>query len=220
MNVVLLGPPGAGKGTQAEKLAERYGMVHIATGDMFRAALSKGTPMGVEAKRYMDAGILAPDEVVVGMVAERLSEPDTSNGFMLDGFPRNTLQAEALDQILASSGRSIDLVVNIVVAGEMLISRLTGRRVCRGCGANFHTEYSSPKTEGECDACGGVLYQRDDDNEKTVKSRLEVYLEQTKPVIEYYRSHANFIDIDGQDSPAVVFENIVSAISGIEVRNR
>ncbi len=216
MNLVLLGPPGAGKGTQAEKLITEYGLKHVATGDMFRAAVSNGTPMGLEAKKYMDAGKLVPDDVVVGMVEERLAQDDVEDGFMLDGFPRNTHQAEALDAFLEKSGRSIDLVLNIAVDPEMLVKRLTGRRVCRDCGGNYHVLFSPSEAGDKCAACGGELYLRDDDNEQTVRSRLDVYRNQTEPVIGYYRPLGKLGDIDGALKPDEVFEQIIKAIGATE----
>ncbi len=211
MNVVLLGPPGAGKGTQAERLIEKYGLVQVATGDMFRAALSQRTPMGLEAKKYMDSGSLVPDEVVEGLVEERLAGDDVAGGFILDGFPRNAHQAEALDRILSESGRALDLVLNIVVDPEVLVKRLTGRRVCRDCGGNYHMVFGPPEVEGQC-SCGGELYQRDDDNEETVRNRLEVYRDQTQPLIDFYRPSGKLVDIDGSRSPDEVFADVASAV--------
>lgn len=216
MNLVLLGPPGAGKGTQAERLIAKHGLVQVATGDMFRAALSQGTPMGLEARKYMDSGALVPDEVVEGLVEERLTAEDVRGGFILDGFPRNAHQAAALDRILEESGRSLDLVLNIVVDPETLVERLTGRRVCRDCGGNYHVAFSPPETEGVCAACSGELYQRGDDNEETVRNRLEVYKSQTEPLIEYYRPTGKLADIDGAKSPDEVFGRIVEAIEALE----
>ena len=212
MNLVLLGPPGAGKGTQAERLVEKYGLVKVSTGDMFRAALAKKTPMGLEAKKYMDRGGLVPDEVVEGLVAERLIEEDLRVGFILDGFPRNTHQADVLDRILSEEGRTLDLVLNIVVEPELLIGRLTGRRVCRVCGCNYHVSFNPPRQENTCESCGGDLYQRDDDNEATVRERLRVYQEETEPVIGYYRPTGRLVDIGGALSPDEVFAEIVNAV--------
>lgn len=215
MNLVLLGPPGAGKGTQAERLIARYGLVHIATGDMFRVAVSNGTPMGLEAKKYMDAGELVPDEVVEGIVEERLAADDVRDGFMLDGFPRNTHQAAALDRMLADTDRSLDIVLNMVVDPELLVKRLTGRRMCRDCGGNYHVVFMPSEAGDKCGACGGELYQRDDDNEETVRNRLEVYSSQTEPVIDYYRPSGKLADIDGTASPDEVFEQIEKAVEAV-----
>lgn len=212
MNIVLLGPPGAGKGTQAERMIVEYGLVQVATGDMFRAALSQGTPMGLEAKKYMDSGALVPDEVVVGLVEERLAAEDVSDGFILDGFPRNQRQAAELDRMLEAGGRALDLVVNIVVDPEILVDRLTGRRVCRDCGGNYHVAFDPPGPAGRCLSCGGELYHRDDDNEETVRNRLEVYRRQTAPLIEYYRPSGKLVDIDGTKSPEEVFALIAEAL--------
>lgn len=214
MNIVLLGPPGAGKGTQAEKLESGFGWPQVSTGDILREALSQGTPLGMEAKRYMDAGELVPDEVVEGIVAERLGRDDCSGGFILDGFPRSVHQAEALDGYLEENGLEIDLVLNIVVDTEELVKRLTGRRVCRDCGAIFHLMYNPSREEGVCDNCGGSLYQRDDDNEDTVRNRLSVYRKQTEPLIGYYRPRGVVVDVEGGKSPEGVFEEILNAIEG------
>jgi len=188
MRIVLLGGPGSGKGTQAKKLTEKYSIPQVSTGDIFRAAVKEGTPMGLKAKSYMDKGELVPDEVVVGVVQERLAKPDLEKGFMLDGFPRTLPQAEALDKLLSQMGKSIDHAILVDVPDAELMKRLTGRRTCRNsaCGKMYHVMFNPPKKEGVCDACGSELYQRDDDSEKTIKERLNVYAEQTAPLIDYY----------------------------------
>ncbi len=188
MRIVLLGGPGSGKGTQAKKLVERFGIPQVSTGDIFRAALKEGTPMGLKAKTYMDKGELVPDEVVIGVVEERLAKPDLNRGFMLDGFPRTLPQAEALDRILATQSKPIDHAVLVDVPAEDLVTRLSGRRTCRNsaCGMMYHMKFNPPKKEGICDACGTELYQRDDDTEATVRERLTVYEKQTAPLIDYY----------------------------------
>ena len=218
MNIVLLGPPGAGKGTQAEKLSARYGWPQIATGGILRAALSEGTGLGLEAKKYMDVGELVPDEVVEGLVEERLGRDDAREGFILDGFPRNAHQAAALDGYLSARGLSIDLVVNIVVETEVLVRRIAGRRACRQCGANYHVDFNPPAEEGLCGQCGGELYQREDDNEETVGNRLDVYLGHTEPLIEYYRPCGCLVSVDGSKSPDEVFEAITGAVEKVPVR--
>jgi adenylate kinase len=210
MNIILLGPPGAGKGTQAKRLIDKYGIPQISTGDMLRAALKEGTPLGLEAKKYMDAGTLVPDSVVIGLVKERIQKPDCSKGYMLDGFPRNVSQAEALDKMLGELGMKIDHVVSIEVPNSELMGRLTGRRTCRACGAGFHVMFDPPKKEGVCDKCSGELYQRDDDNEKTVSSRLKVYDDQTKPLIEYYVKQAKIRSVDGVGDMQDIFARIVA----------
>jgi adenylate kinase len=210
MNIILLGPPGAGKGTQAKRLIDKYGIPQISTGDMLRAALKEGTPLGLEAKKYMDAGTLVPDSVVIGLVKERIQKPDCAKGYMLDGFPRNVSQAEALDTMLAELGMKIDHVVSIEVPNSELLGRLTGRRTCKACGAGFHVMFDPPKKEGVCDKCGGELYQRDDDNEKTVSSRLKVYDDQTKPLIDYYVKQAKIRSVDGVGDMQDIFGRIVA----------
>jgi adenylate kinase len=197
MKIILLGPPGAGKGTQAKWLVEKYGIPQISTGDMLRAALKEGTPLGLEAKKFMDAGGLVPDSVVVGLVKERIAKPDVGGGFMLDGFPRTVEQARELDSMLGAAGQKIDHVVSIEVPDSELIARLAGRRTCRSCGAGRHVIFDPPKREGICDKCGGELYQRSDDNEATVKARLKTYESQTKPLIEYYEKEGKLWHIDG-----------------------
>jgi adenylate kinase len=197
MNIILLGPPGAGKGTQAKRLVEKYHIPQVSTGDMLREALKAGTPLGLEAKKYMDQGGLVPDSVVIGLVKERIQKPDAKGGYMLDGFPRTVGQAQALDKILGELGQKIDHVISVEVPNSELLGRLTGRRTCRACGAGFHVMFDPPKKEAVCDKCGGELYQRSDDNEATVASRLKTYEEQTKPLIEYYVGQGKLRQIDG-----------------------
>jgi len=212
MNIILLGPPGAGKGTQAKRLIDKYGIPQISTGDMLRAALKEGTPLGLEAKKYMDKGALVPDTVVIGLVKERIQQKDCSKGYMLDGFPRNVSQAEALDSMLQELGQKIDHVVCIEVPNEELVGRLTGRRTCRNCGAGYHVMFDPPKQEGVCNKCGGELYQRDDDNEATVKSRLQVYANQTEPLIDYYQKQTKLRPINGVGDMQVIFGRIASVL--------
>jgi adenylate kinase len=220
MNIVLLGPPGAGKGTQAERMIEAYGLPQISTGDIFRANLKKGTPLGLEARKYMDAGELVPDDVVERIVADRLEADDVEQGFILDGFPRSLHQAEALDEYLADRGKAIDLVVNIEVEPEMLVRRLTGRRMCRDCNGISHVVTDEKAAAGQCGECGGEMYQRDDDNEATVRNRLEVYSSQTEPLIEYYRPRTKLADIDGTVEPDLVFEQIEDMIEKAKAGGR
>lgn len=212
MKIILMGPPGAGKGTQAEKLVELYQIPHISTGDMFRKAQKEGTELGLKAKSYMDQGQLVPDEVTVGIVKERLAEDDCKGGFLLDGFPRTVQQADALDSILAELDLALDRVVNIEVDKAFLVDRLTGRRVCRACGATFHVTNKAPKVEGVCDKCGGELYQRNDDKVETVSNRLDVYAAQTAPLIEYYQSKGIMSSIDGSKSMEDVLADIRTAL--------
>jgi len=212
MNLILLGPPGGGKGTQAEKLKAKYGIPQISTGDILRAEVKAGTELGLEARKFMDAGKLVPDGVVIGMVAKRLQEPDCQKGYMLDGFPRTKAQAEALDDLLAKLGQKIDHVVSIEVPDEELMKRLTARRMCRGCGASYHLMFKPPATEGACDGCGGELYQRDDDNEETVGSRLKVYAESTQPLIDYYRAKGLLRSVAGVGAIDDVFGRIEAVL--------
>ncbi len=197
MKMLLMGPPGAGKGTQAEHIVEKLGIPHISTGDMFRSAMKEGTSLGIKAKEYMDAGKLVPDEVTIGIVKERLQQSDCESGFLLDGFPRTVPQAEALDAILNELGMALDTVLDIVVPREQLMDRLTGRRICRQCGATYHVIFNPSQDADKCHKCGGELYQRSDDNAETVGKRLDVYAEQTKPLQEFYRAKGILQEIDG-----------------------
>ncbi|AKG91352.1 Adenylate kinase [Geoglobus ahangari] len=215
MNLILLGPPGAGKGTQAKRIVEKYGIPQISTGDMFREAVAKGTELGKKAKEYMDRGELVPDEIVIGIVRERLSQPDCEKGFILDGFPRTIKQAEALDEMLDDMGKKIDAVINIVVPDEEILKRIVYRRVCKECGAVYNLIYSPPKQDGICDKCGGELYQRDDDKEETVKERLRVYKEQTEPLINYYSQKEVIYNIDGTKDIEEVWKQIESVLEKI-----
>ena len=216
MYLLLMGPPGAGKGTQAAKLVERYDIPHVSTGDIFRGALQERTPLGLEAKRYMDVGALVPDQITVGITRERLAKSDCIGGFILDGFPRTLQQAQALDQMLAKMGIRLNSVVNIVVADPELIPRLTGRRICQPCGTTYHMEFRPPVKPGTCDKCGGELYQRDDDQEATVRERLEVYHRQTQPLIQYYQDRDLYTEINGAQSTDTVFRDIIVSLTGEE----
>ena len=219
MYILLMGPPGAGKGTQAERMIEEYKIPHISTGDMFRAAVKKGTELGKEAKRYMDSGQLVPDAVTIGIVRESLANPECKNGFILDGFPRTLEQAQALDAILVDLGIKLSGVINISVADEKLVGRVTGRRICKNCGSTYHVEFNPVKVDGICDKCTGALYQRDDDKESTVMKRLEVYHEQTRPLIEYYTQQGVYFAIKGDQPIDKVFSDINSSIKGINHDN-
>ncbi|MEG9298725.1 adenylate kinase [Mangrovibacillus sp. Mu-81] len=217
MNIVLMGLPGAGKGTQAEKIVEKYGIPHISTGDMFRAAIKDGTELGLKAKSFMDNGDLVPDEVTIGIVRERLSKEDCGSGFLLDGFPRTVAQAEALENILADLGKKMNYVININVDKDILMERLTGRRICKECGATYHLVFNPPKAEGVCDRCGGELYQRADDNEETVQNRLDVNIKQTQPLLAYYDDKGYLKNIDGQQDIDKVFDDIDELLGGLSV---
>ncbi|MTI82500.1 MAG: adenylate kinase [Firmicutes bacterium] len=212
MNLLIMGPPGAGKGTQAERLVKEVDITHISTGDMFRAAIKEGTDMGKKAKEFMDQGALVPDEVVVGMVKERLSKPDCEKGFLLDGFPRTLEQAKSLDETLKDLNIKIDGVINIAVPRERLMARLTGRRICKDCGVSFHVMFNKPKEEGKCDACGGELYQRSDDNEEAVGKRLDVYEQQTQPLIDYYTNQGLLLEINGDQDINKVLDDVLAAV--------
>jgi adenylate kinase len=211
MRLVFLGPPGAGKGTQARELAAELGVPQIATGDMLREAVARKTPLGLEAKRYMDAGGLVPDEVVIGLVAERLQKLDAARGFILDGFPRTLPQAEGLDRLLKDLGRSIDRVIYFDAGEAELLRRLTGRRSCPRCQATFHVAFAPPKAEGKCDQCGSELVQREDDREATVRKRLEVYARQTAPLLDHYRDRRLLASVTGEGDIAAVRRAVRSA---------
>ena len=214
MYILLMGPPGAGKDTQAERLIAEYQIPHISTGDMFRAAVKKGTELGKEAKKYMDAGTLVPDSVTIGIVRESLANPECSKGFILDGFPRTEEQAIALDGILTDLNIKMNGVVNIVVPDAELVGRVTGRRICKACGATYQVEYNPSKVEAMCDKCGGALYQRDDDKEETVKKRLEVYHSQTAPLIEYYKQQGVYKEIKGLQAIDKVYADVKESLEG------
>lgn len=212
MNLILLGPPGSGKGTQAKMMVEKYGVPQISTGDMLREAVKNRSTMGLKAKAYMDSGSLVPDDVVVSIVEERITGPDCSKGFLLDGFPRTIAQADALQSMLSRRGLKIDLVLSIEVDDEELIKRLTGRRTCMTCGEPYHVIFNPPKVDGRCDRCGGELYQRDDDKEETIRNRISTYHRQTAPLIAYYSEKGLLRSIDGSGSPKEIFERINKAL--------
>ena len=212
MKLILLGAPGAGKGTQAEIICQHLNIPAISTGNIIREALNSGTEMGLKAKSYMDSGKLVPDEVVINIIKERLAQDDCKNGFMLDGFPRNVAQAEQLDAFLKEVGMALDKVINIEVDKEKLVARAVGRRICKSCGATYHIEFNPSKEEGVCDICKGELYQRADDNEETVSRRIQVYLDETKPLADYYTKAGIIADINGQQSIDKVFNDIVAAL--------
>ena len=213
MYILLMGPPGAGKGTQADKIAAKFSLPHIATGDMFRAAVQEGTELGKQAKECMDAGALVPDEVTIGIVRERLQKEDAKKGFLLDGFPRTVPQAEALKGILQDMGLSLTAAINISVPTDILVERAVGRRVCKGCGAAYHIKFNPPQKSGVCDSCGGTLYQRDDDSAATMISRLSVYEENTKPLIDYYKNAGLYREIDGSQAIDKVTAELVATLS-------
>ena len=210
--VVLLGPPGAGKGTQAKKISEKYNILHISTGDIFRENIKNGTELGKKAQEYMNAGKLVPDEVTIGIVRESLAKPECAEGFMLDGFPRTLDQAIALDGILKDLGIKLTGVVNISVPDSELVGRVTGRRICKACGHTYHITFNPSKVEDVCDKCGGNLYQRDDDKEETVKNRLGAYHSQTEPLIEYYKKQGVFMDINGLQDINKVYADVKAAL--------
>ncbi|MGE5626852.1 MAG: adenylate kinase [Solirubrobacterales bacterium] len=212
MKLILLGPPGAGKGTQAKSISEAYKIPHISTGDIFRKNISEKTPLGVEAKGYMDRGQLVPDELTIDLVTDRLQNEDCKNGFLLDGFPRTVKQAESLDNFLNKNGNSIDAALLIDVPFSFILERMTGRRVCSSCGASFHVKNIPPKVEGICDLCGGSLIQRKDDCEHTVNERLDVYEKQTQPLVEYYNKNNILKTVDGSKPIKVVFDEIIDLL--------
>lgn len=212
MKIIMLGAPGAGKGTQAKKIAAKYAIPHISTGDIFRANIKNNTELGQKAKTYMDKGELVPDELVVDLIMDRFKEADCANGYVLDGFPRTIPQAEALDKALSANGESVDYAINVEVPDENIINRMSGRRACVGCGATYHIQFNQTKVEGICDACGEKLILRDDDKPETVKNRLSVYHEQTQPLIDYYSKKGVLAEVDGTQSMENVFNAIVDVL--------
>ena len=212
MKIIMLGAPGAGKGTQAKMIAEKYSIPHVSTGDIFRANIKNGTELGKEAKKYMDQGLLVPDELTVKILLDRVAQDDCKNGYVLDGFPRTIPQAEALDKALSANGESVDYAINVEVPDENIINRMSGRRACVGCGATYHIQFNPTKVEGICDACGEKLILRDDDKPETVKNRLSVYHEQTQPLIDYYSKKGVLAEVDGTQSMENVFNAIVDVL--------
>lgn len=212
MKIIMLGAPGAGKGTQAKMIAKKYDIPHISTGDIFRANIKNETELGKEAKKYMEQGLLVPDELVVDLVVDRLTEDDTKEGYILDGFPRTIPQAEALTEALKKHNEEIDYAINVEVPDEVIIERMAGRRACVGCGGTYHVVFNPTKTEGICDACGGKLILREDDAPETVKKRLDVYHEQTQPLIDYYTGQNKIVEVDGKLEMAEVFEAITKIL--------
>jgi adenylate kinase len=211
MDIILLGPPGSGKGTQAKMIADKYKVKHISTGDILRENVRNGTPLGVEAKKFMDAGKLVPDSLLIDIIKDRLAKPDVKAGWMLDGYPRTIPQAEALDKILPSLGQKIDAVLNVDVPDQELIKRVTGRRMCK-CGTTYHVQFNPPKAAGKCDACGADLYQRQDDTEETVKQRLDAYHKQTQPLIDFYTKRGIVANINGTGDIKAIFGNITKVL--------
>jgi adenylate kinase len=215
VNVIFMGPPGAGKGTQAEKIVSEFQIPHISTGDAFRLAMKQETPLGVEAKAYVDKGLLVPDEITNGIVRERIAQPDCAKGFLLDGFPRTIAQAEALDEIVQSLGKEIQVVINLTVDRNLLLARLTGRRICRSCGATYHLIFNPPKQEGVCDKCSGELYQRSDDTEEKVGTRLDEYANKTAPLLDYYKKREILREVNGEQDIHAVTDQISSLLRGL-----
>ena len=212
MKIIMLGAPGAGKGTQAKKIAEKYNIPHISTGDIFRANIKNGTELGKKAKTFMDQGLLVPDDLVVDLVVDRIKAKDCMKGFILDGFPRTIPQAEALDYALNNQNEKIDYAINVDVPDENIIKRMSGRRACVGCGATYHLVYNPTKTEGVCDVCGEKLILRDDDKPETVQKRLDVYHEQTQPLIDYYNKKEVILTVDGTQDIDVVYDEITKVL--------
>ena len=212
MKIIMLGAPGAGKGTQAKKIAAKYGIPHISTGDIFRANIKNGTELGKKAKTYMDQGLLVPDELVVDLVVDRVSQDDCTKGYVLDGFPRTIPQAEALDKALEAKGQKMDYAIDVDVPDENIVKRMGGRRACVKCGATYHVVFAAPKTEGVCDTCGEDLVLRDDDKPETVQKRLEIYHDQTHPLIEYYEKKGVLHTVDGTQTMEDVFKNITDIL--------
>ena len=214
MNIILIGPPGSGKGTQAKMIVDRYKVLHVSTGDILRENVRNGTPLGVEAKKFMDAGKLVPDALLIDIIKDRLAKDDVKGGWMLDGYPRTIPQAEALDTILPALGQKINVVLNIDVPDEELVKRVTGRRMCK-CGATYHVSFNKPKVEGKCDACGGELYQRADDTEETVKQRLNAYHAQTQPLIDYYNKRGIVATVLGVGDIKAIFDKVAAALDKV-----
>lgn len=214
MKIILLGPPGAGKGTQAALLVKKYSIPQISTGDMLRAAVQAQSPMGIEAKKHMDSGGLVPDNVVIGIVRERLQLDDCQGGFILDGFPRTLPQADSLKQVLVELGQELDSVISLQVDTDALVERLTGRRTCTDCGKGFHLRFDPPADDGCCSSCGGKLLLRDDDREETIRNRMNVYQEQTAPLEDYYRKEGLLVAVDGMNDISVVQQEILTALQG------
>lgn len=212
MKIIMLGAPGAGKGTQAKKIAEKYQIPHISTGDIFRANIKGGTELGMKAKTFMDQGMLVPDEITIGMLMDRIAQEDCVNGYVLDGFPRTIPQAESLTKALAERGEKVDYAINVDVPDENIINRMSGRRACLGCGATYHIKYNPPVKEGVCDTCGQNLVLRDDDKPETVKKRLDVYHQQTQPLIDYYKHAEVLAEVDGTQPMDAVFQGIVEIL--------
>ena len=212
MKIVMLGAPGAGKGTQAKKIAGKYGIPHVSTGDIFRANIKNGTKLGMQAKAYMDAGNLVPDEITIGMLLDRIHQEDCEKGYVLDGFPRTIPQAESLTAALKERGESIDYAIDVDVPDENIIRRMSGRRACLSCGATYHIVYNAPKKEGVCDQCGEPLVLRDDDKPETVQNRLNVYHRQTQPLIDYYKKEGILAQVDGTQDMEQVFQDIVKIL--------
>ena len=212
MKIIMLGAPGAGKGTQAKKIAEKYQIPHISTGDIFRANIKGGTELGMKAKTFMDQGMLVPDEITIGMLMDRIGQEDCINGYAMDGFPRTMPQAESLTKALAERGEKVDYAINVDVPDENIINRMSGRRACLGCGATYHITFNPPVKEGTCDTCGQELVLRDDDKPETVKKRLDVYHQQTQPLIDYYKNAEVLAEVDGTQPMDAVFQGIVEIL--------